>query len=259
MDVRSKENRFAGYKAIIGVVIIKIFNRSVTTVFGLLFEAFFWRLKSSQVEISFIMTSTLVISNFAGIFSGYLTQHVSTRTFAIIGTLCISCGLIVTSFVTSYAIVIVTYSLVVGIGIGLVTLSTFLGIVESFTERRTQAIAISSTGGVIGDILMPQIVGFLLMNVQCETTILITGVISLLGTLGAFLLLKEKKKEEKIATEETPLIIKKKPQTMFESIVKAMDLNLLKDKSFLIRIFGISFGFVVCADFDLIFPFFLKV
>ena len=137
-------------KVILGVVLIKIFNRSVTTVFGLLFEAFFWRLESNQVQISFIMNLTLVVSNVAGIFSGFLSKYIPIKSFAIVGTLCVSCGMMMTAYVSNYAVVILTYSLTVGIGIGLVTSSTFLAVMESFKENRLEAIAISSIGGVIG-------------------------------------------------------------------------------------------------------------
>jgi MFS family permease len=257
MDANSKpvtKYTISNYKVVLGVIIIKIFNRSVTSVFGLLFEAFFWRLKSSQVEISSVMNATYVISNIAGIFSGFVTKFVSTRNIAIFGTLCVSFGLILTSFVSSFAAVIMTYSLLVGGGVGLVSISTFLAITDCFTEKRVQAVAISSAGGVVGDIVMPQLVGFFLVHVRCETTILLTGVVALLGTIGSFLLAK-RKEENVIASEETPLITEQKSRNLLES----MDLDLLTEKDFLIRIFGLSLSFVVCADFDLIFPFFLKV
>lgn len=143
--------KFSTYKVIFAVIMIRIFNRSVTTVFGLLFEALFWRLKSTQVQISFILNLTLVISNVAGIVSGYLTKVISTKTFAVTGTLCVSLGLMMTAYVNNYVIVIFTYSLVVGTGIGLITVSTFLAVVESFADKKTEAIAISSIGGVIGE------------------------------------------------------------------------------------------------------------
>jgi MFS family permease len=143
--------KFSYYKVIFAVIVIKIFNRSVTTVFGLLFEAFFWRLKSTQVEISLILNLTLVISNLAGIISGYLTRAVTTKTFAIAGTLFVSLGLMMTAYVSNFLVVIFTYSLTVGIGIGLVTVSTFLVIMEFFGDKSTEAVAISSIGGFVGE------------------------------------------------------------------------------------------------------------
>jgi hypothetical protein len=108
---------------------------------------------------------------------------------------------------------------------------------------------------------MPQIVGFLLIHVQCETTIFITGLITLFGTFSSFLLISERKpRVRNSVSEETPLITSEtKTKSAYDEIVELLDLDLLMDKDFLLRVFGISCGFVVCADFDLIFPFFLKV
>jgi hypothetical protein len=108
---------------------------------------------------------------------------------------------------------------------------------------------------------MPQIVGILLIHVQCEAAIFITGFITLLGTISSFLLITERKHRVRSSvSEETPLITSQaETKSMCSEIVEVLDLNLLTDKDFLLRISGISCGFVVCADFDLIFPFFLKV
>lgn len=112
---------------------------------------------------------------------------------------------------------------------------------------------------------MPQIVGFLLVHVQCETTILITGVITMLGTFSTFLINDGNKNEmTNHVSEETPLITKENGDTLtskalHRKIIAVLDLNLMMDKDFVLRIIGISCGYVVCSDFDLIFPFFLKV
>jgi MFS family permease len=146
------KEKFSTNKVIFAVILIRIFNRSVTTVFGLLFEALFWRLNSTQVQISLILNLTLVISNISGIIAGYLTKVITTKTLTVTGTFLVSIGLMMTSYVSNYAIVIFTYSVTVGIGIGLITVATFLAIMENFSENTTEAVALSSIGGVVGKV-----------------------------------------------------------------------------------------------------------
>jgi MFS family permease len=244
-------------KVLIGVVVIKIFDKSLNQVFGLLFASFFERIKSSAVEISLVINLTLVISNFTGIVAGFVMKYLSPKSVAMFGTMCVSCGLLLSSLASSFSEIVVTYSVLVGTGIGLVGPATFMCIIASFSNNRTQAVALSSIGSVIGDIILPQIVGFLLFHHKFSETILTIGFLSLLGTFGSFLLGQTSLRKQSLPkiSEETNLILIPKTSSIFNRL----DLHLLKDKNFLIRISGVACCIVVSTDFHLCFVYFLKV
>lgn len=278
-----------GYKVIFGVIIIRIFNRSVTNVFGLMFDKFFQGLKISPIRVSFVSNLTLIIFNFTGIFAGFALKFVSVKLVTVIGTLFVSGGLILTSvFAKSFAAIVFTYrylkikylisaiifefliSVLVGIGIGLISISCLLVVVSCFKKRRNQAVSISLTGSTIGDVILPQVVGYLLMYYGLKTAVFTVGLLALLGTLSAILFfppgklnsLKNLPSEESLLLEnleKTQKLIDLENQSILKKVFNFMDLDLLQEKKFLILTTGISIGYSVSADFGLIFPFFLKV
>lgn len=268
MDSMTKRN-IPGYKCVFAVIIIRIFNRSVTNVFGLMFDEFFQNLKSSPLEISFVSNLTLVIYNFTGIFSGFLLKVIPVKIVTIVGTIFVSCGLMLTSLVSSFGAFIFTYSILVGIGIGLISISCLLAVVSCFKKERNRAVSISLMGSTIGDIVLPQIVGYFLMYYETKTAVFVVGALALSGTFSAMLFPPGKLNLTQNPSCETTHLLecpkqnhKKKvveKETKFKQVADFMDLELLKDKRFLVLMVGISIGYTVSADFALIFPLFLKV
>jgi hypothetical protein len=79
-----------GYKCVFAVIVIRIFNRSVTNVFGLLFYEYFEALNASPLEVSFVSNLTLIVFNLTGVLSGFLLKTVPIKTVTIFGTLFVS-------------------------------------------------------------------------------------------------------------------------------------------------------------------------
>jgi MFS family permease len=176
-----------------------------------------------------------------------------------------------TAFVSSFGAIIFTYSILVGIGIGLISISCLLAVLSCFENQgRNQAVSISMTGSTFGDIILPQIVGYLLMYYGFKTAVFSIGILALLGTFSAMLFPSGKLNLTQSGPYETTNLLENPKKTKKESDVPEntstlkkiacfMDLLLLKDKKFLILTLGISIGYTVNADFGLIFPLFLKV
>lgn len=269
MDSITRRN-IVGYKVVLGVIIIRIFNRSVTNVFGLMFDKFFKNLKASPLEVSFVSNLTLIVFNFTGIFAGFMLKTIPVKVVTVLGTLFVSGGLMLTTFVHTVGAIIFTYSILVGIGIGLISISCLLIVVSSFQKGRNQAVGLSLTGSTIGDVILPQIVAHLLMYYDFKTAVFGVGILALLGTLSCILLFPSGKLNslQNLPSEETHLLeiskqsqkqIDEENQATFKKLSNFMDLALLKERNFLILAIGISIGYSVSADFGLIFPLFLKV
>lgn len=246
-----------GYRVVLGVTIIKIFVRSITGIFGLLFGPLFEHFKSSEMEISMVMNLNLVLSNVAGLFVGFLTKLLSIRIIAFTGGLCVSFGLLMTSFASSLGEVFFTYSVMVGIGVGLVVPSCFLAIVTNFSTGQNQAVGFGMSGGLIGEILLSQIIGLIMVTAGFRKTIFIIGSFAFMGTFGAVLIPTKSSVTSRILSEETKLL--DEPKCEEKSIAKKFGFDMLRDKRLVTLISGVSIGCVIAADFGLIFPFFLKV
>lgn len=74
-----------------------------------------------------------------------------------------------------------------GLGFGLIMPSTFMAVKSYFTSRRSQAVGLSMAGTGVGQMLMPQVVRFLLDEFGYRGTTLILGGLSLNGLVGALL------------------------------------------------------------------------
>lgn len=74
-----------------------------------------------------------------------------------------------------------------GLGFGLILPSTFMAVKSYFTTRRSQAVGLSMAGTGVGQMLMPQVVRFLLDEFGYRGTTLILGGLCLNGLVGALL------------------------------------------------------------------------
>ncbi|XP_043483218.1 monocarboxylate transporter 1-like isoform X2 [Leptopilina heterotoma] len=142
--------------------------------------------------------------NFSGLFVGYLLTKYSYRKVAFFGALLNSTGLILTSQANSLTHIILTYSIIGGIGTGLALASSFVALNSFFVKKRGQALGFSMAGTTMGMMLMPQIVQILLEIYGFRGTTLIIGGISLHSLIGACLLspVPLKKVEEKLFESE---------------------------------------------------------
>lgn len=256
-----KHNAGLEYKVVLGVVIIGSLIRSISAVYGLLFEPYFKDLNASALDISTVMNFSIASSSFAGIVSGYLLKVISPRAVATSGCICVGIGLLMTSKVSDLGAVLITYSLLVGVGHGLVTPACFIAIVESHSSEKNRAVGLSNSGALLGEIVLTQIVGILLVKTNFSVTVSIIGILTLLSVSGASFFPKRSLIE--ISDEQTQVIplvqAKRKKKSLHHSIVSFLDLSLLKDYNFLILIIGMACEYTVSVDFGITFPFFLKV
>lgn len=68
-----------------------------------------------------------------------------------------------------------------GVGLGLISPSTFIAVNSYFTKRRGQAIGLAMAGTGVGQMIMPHVVRLLLDSYGFKGTILIMGGLALNG------------------------------------------------------------------------------
>ncbi|XP_033229554.1 monocarboxylate transporter 12-like [Belonocnema kinseyi] len=190
-----------GWVVCLGCGLISLSLRSLDPSFGLLFGDLLRDLKIDSVRTSVIISVLDANINFSGLFVGYLLKKYSYRKVAFFGSLLNSIGLILTSRASSLSHIIITYSIIGGLGTGVSLASSFVALNSFFVKRRGQALGFSMAGTSLGMMLMPQVVQILLRIYGFRGTTLLIGGISLHSLAGACLLspVPLKRVEEKIA------------------------------------------------------------
>lgn len=266
-----------GWMVVVGGTIINMFNQSLLSIFGLLFGSFFTSLNESKTRIALVMNLSSAFLNLTGLITAPLMKKFSPREVAIFGCLLVSFGLMLSSLATTLVQVIFTYSLCVGIGLGLLGPSIFISLSSYFTTRKSRAVALTMAGTGFGQMIFPQVVRLLLTEYGFRGTVLIMGSLSLHGVIGACLFqpvawhLKRRNSDKEEMKETEPLLSRlPTPSTSYEAIdenyngfwrklARSLDLSLLKDPRFVILNVGLSIAYTVSIDFTLILPFFLQV
>lgn len=78
--------------------------------------------------------------------------------------------------------------MLLGLGFGLATASTFVALNSYFERRRGQAVGLAMAGTALGFMAMPQVVSLLLVSYAFPGTMLLLGAASLNSLVGASLL-----------------------------------------------------------------------
>lgn len=275
-EVLEPPNGRWGWMVVFGACLINAFNQSLLSVFGLLFGAFFSTRNESETRIALVMNLCSAFLNLTGLVTAPLMRNFSSRQIALFGTFLTSSGLMLSSISSSLPQIIFTYSFMVGSGLGLIGPAIFMVLSSYFTTKRSRALGFAMAGTGFGQMILPQVVRYLLAEFGFQGTVLIIGSLSLHGVIGATLFhpVEWHMKKVEVDNSETALLLRHpsssssgssyiEPDYVNDSfwrrLVHSMDLSLLKDFRFLILSFGLSCAYAVSVDVSLILPFFLQV
>ncbi|GAB0092618.1 monocarboxylate transporter 12 [Sergentomyia squamirostris] len=258
-----------GWMVVLGVALTNVFNQSLISVFGLLFSQQLAELGQNTTGVALVMNVNSIVLNCSGFIIGPAIRAFSPRRVAIFGSLLTGTGLIMSSQSKTLWQILISYGGVVGFGLGLLNPSTFMAVNSYFSRRRGQAVGLALAGTGIGQMLMPQIVHYLLEEFGYRGAILIVGALAFHGIVGACLFQPVEwhshttmspscpEREQLIIPDETTSV-KKAPEGILEKLKKGMDLNLLRDLSFLNISLGIALAYTSSINFSMLFPYFLQ-
>lgn len=286
-----------GWVIVGAVALINMTNQYIHSVFGLLFGAKLQSMQEYTYTAALILNLSSLTLNFSGLFIGPAIKAFKPRSVAAIGILLVSNGLFLCSFASESWHFIVGYSLFVGLGLGLITPSTFMAINSYFSAKRGRAVGLALAGSGIGQVTVPHLVRLLLDNYGFQITVLAMALFSLIGLMGAALLkplappirhnnrqhvrLLLSTDDEKNKTippqcevhivESNELVKKGDPHAQLapqrdtsycskvgQRLVQAMDLELLKDVTFWSIIVGMGLVYTSTIQFTMLFPHFLQ-
>lgn len=147
---------------------------------------------ATRAEISLVFALAGFLYFFLGIVSGPLADRFGARALCMSGVACIVSGLIGAAFARSLPQLLGSYSLGVGLGVGLSYVPT-LGLMQHwFVQRRALATGIAVSGIGVGTLVMPPAAISLIEQVGWRTAyLLIAGSMAFLGILALTLMRNE--------------------------------------------------------------------
>ncbi|KAH8401679.1 hypothetical protein KR009_007365 [Drosophila setifemur] len=263
-------------------------NQSILSVFGQLFVGQLRLMNEDTFTAALITNLNSMALNFSGLFIGPAIKSFKPRNVAACGCVLVSVGLALCAFATESWHFIVGYSFFVGLGLGLISPSTFMAINSYFSSKRGRAVGVSLAGAGLGHVLIPHLVRYLLENHGFRYAVLAMSALSLTGLIGAMFLkplnppqkhnnrkhirlLAEGDQEKaqssplqavsvassQIKSGELPQKTETPFSRMGQRFVQAMDLELLKDVVFCSIIVGMALVYTATINFTMIFPGFL--
>ncbi|XP_037952642.1 monocarboxylate transporter 13-like [Teleopsis dalmanni] len=281
-----------GWVVVAAVALINMTNQSILSVFGFLFGGQLKSMNQETFTAALITNLNSFALNFSGLFIGPAIKSFKPRNVAAIGCVMVSFGMFICSFATEAWHFIIGYSFFVGMGLGLISPSTFMAINSYFSSKRGRAVGLSLAGAGLGQVFIPHVVRFFLDNYGFRIAVLAMSLLSLTGIFGALLLkpLKtvhnnrqhmqhllntdvEKNKAQiplkieiiKATTQIEPKEVNKEKTTgqklcskICHRLVQAMDLELLCDPVFWSIIMGMALVYTSTINFTMLFPNFLQ-
>ncbi|XP_044255844.1 monocarboxylate transporter 13-like [Tribolium madens] len=256
-----------GWIIVLSTTLLNISVLPLVQCFGIIFEKEFKALGVTAAQTSFMMHLHSAIYCSLGLIGSPLLKKYDFRRVALFGTCLMSLGILMSSFARSYAILICTFSILVGIGQGIMLPATYIATNTYFKKRLTLAVSFSVTGAGISNIFMPQVCYKLAKHLEsAQSTIQILAAISLIGIICCFFLKPIKKpendaeknvqesenknpkeelellnQEEKVYKETTMPV--ENETSIFRKIHQLFNLELLKERAYVVTIIGMSVSF----------------
>ncbi|XP_068236065.1 monocarboxylate transporter 14-like [Palaemon carinicauda] len=173
-----------GWLVAFGAFIITMLLSSLGPCFGILFSRYLLELGASSVLTAWIFNVQLFIWHLMGPLVRPLSAEFGWRPVGLLGVLLCSMSIILSAFSPSASFLFFSFSLLSGIGGGLVVSMCYIIVPQYFNHRRGKANAIMMTGLCMGQILGAPFVRYLQDQEGFLGSTLIFGAIMLHGCVG---------------------------------------------------------------------------
>ncbi|XP_045478952.1 uncharacterized protein LOC123683965 [Harmonia axyridis] len=177
-----------GWIVVAGVSMVNLCTRSIEQSFGLLFGDILESMGVETTGSALIMSALDALINFSGLLVGPLIRAFSFRKVSLAGALLCSIGLSATSPANNMGHILLSYSIINGLGVGLASSATFVALNNYFVKKRGQAVGLSLAGTAFGMMIMPQAIKLLLDAYAFRGAILVLGAFALNGVVGSCVL-----------------------------------------------------------------------
>ncbi|KAG6461294.1 monocarboxylate transporter 9 isoform X2 [Manduca sexta] len=218
-----------GWMVLIGTALSNIFNQSMLSLFSLLYGDALEAMGHSTQGAAIVLSTMLFVTNFGGPIAGAIVKLTSTRFVAVIGACSCTLGIFFSGFSTNIMHLVLTYGVLLGLGLGFIQNSSFVAINSYFKLKKSRAVGLANVGTGVGQTVMPHLVRYLLENYGFQGACLILSSLSLHGICGTMLIQPVewhlKKIEEEVEVDEKLYLL----QDKHKDIVIRKNSQILRD------------------------------
>ncbi len=193
LAAQDKTNRpagiFYGWILVGGVFTLLFLSFGVVYTFGAFFQAFQQEFQATRGDVSLIFAICGFIYFSLGAITGPLAEKFGVRWIVVAGVIIMGVGLLLASRATTLWQVYLTYSLSVGLGVGLIYVPA-VGIVQRwFIRRRGLASGVATAGIGAGNLLLPPLATLIIGFSDWRLAYVFIGIgVVIVGLIAAFLL-----------------------------------------------------------------------
>ncbi|XP_049880065.1 monocarboxylate transporter 9-like [Pectinophora gossypiella] len=203
-----------GWMVLAGTALSNIFNQSMLSLFSLLYGDTLEAMGHNTQGAALVLSTMLFVTNFGGPIAGAIIKLTSSRFVAVVGACSCTAGIFFSGFATNIWHLVLTYGLLLGLGLGFIQNSSFVAINSYFKARKSQAVGLANAGTGVGQTLMPHLVRYLLEGYGFRGACLMLSGLSLHGIAGTLLIQPVewhmKKVEEEVPVDETLHLLENK-------------------------------------------------
>ncbi|KAL3847026.1 hypothetical protein ACJMK2_017962 [Sinanodonta woodiana] len=168
-----------GWMIVFGTFIIHFIFDGIFYSFGILFAEFVDYFHTSQSETSFIDSLAMAIPFLIGPFASILTNKFGCRIVAIIGSLILSSGFILTYFTPNLYFMYFSLGILPGLGYGMIYLPSIVILNQYFEKRRAFAVGVAVSGAGIGTFAFSPLIKTLIGMYSWRGTMLVLSGVTL--------------------------------------------------------------------------------
>lgn len=188
----------------LGTFLITTLLVMVSPCFGVLFSEYLLNSGSSSTTTAWIFNLQCFLWNATALLTRPLTHEFGWRMVGICGAAVGATGLMISAFTPSPAFLFFSFSLLTGLGGGLVTCQCFVILPLYFQRRRGLANGIMMSGICMGQLVGPPVARFLQASYGFKGATLIIGALQLNACVGASFFHPPEWHQKKVLVEEEP-------------------------------------------------------
>jgi MFS family permease len=181
---------FYGWWVVTGAFIVMFMGFGAAYSFGPFFHALRDEFGATRREVSLVFSLTAFLYFLLGAFSGPVADRIGPRRVIATGGVCVASGLLLAATTQHLWQVYATYSLGVGVGVGIAYVPSVGAVQRWFTRQRGIASGLAVAGIGLGTLLMPPIAAVLIPRFGWRWTYAILGIVVLLIMVPASLLIE---------------------------------------------------------------------
>lgn len=197
---------FYGWVVVAGAFIVMFMGFGAAYSFGAFFVPLRDEFGATRREVSLIFSITSFIYFGLGAASGRIADRVGPRRVIIAGAILLGAGLLLASLSRALWQIYATYSLCVGVGIGLSYVPSVGAVQRWFVRRRGFASGLAVAGIGLGNLIFPPLAAGLIDTIGWRQTYVVLGGIVLVSTLAATALIERGPEVRGLAPDGVPLV-----------------------------------------------------